>query len=473
MQAEAAPGPEWASQLRAQLASLGREAARVAGTKPEDLPAPELAAAGDQDGLLQKVVYLCEEDALQRSALAAQVGCFGFRVVSFEDPEQLYQAVQVARPDAILTDLTFPGRPTGGAETVARIHSEREAPIPAVFFSAQNDFSFRLCAVRAGASAYFVKPVNGTDLCATLTALTRELQSEPYRILIVDDEPHQLAMYAAILQGEGMVTLELSDPLQVMSHLGEFNPDLILTDMHMPGCDGMELAKTIRQTGPAFSVPIVFLSGETDTDLQFHAMRMGGDEFLVKPIKPEHLISAVAVRAERMKVIRSFMVRDSMTGLFNHSALMDRLDSLLAETRRRGGDLCYAMIDIDKFKLINDSYGHQTGDRVLISLAKFLRHRLRKTDVVGRYGGEEFAVVLTDCNLATATSLLEKLRESFAEIRFSAGELSFCSTFSCGIAAFSGRQSAEQLCQAADRALYAAKNAGRNRVVAAVGDERQ
>jgi len=136
--------------------------------------------------------------------------------------------------------------------------------------------------------------------------------------------------------------MELNNPLLAMSHLSEFKPDLILTDMHMPGCNGMELAKTIRQVGASFSIPIVFLSSETNTDKQFHAMRMGGDEFLTKPIKAEHLVSAVAVRAERMKIIRSLMTRDAMTGLFNHSATKERLDTDIAHALRHGNEICFA-----------------------------------------------------------------------------------------------------------------------------------
>ena len=461
----------WRSQIEAHLAKLQEEIAAVDGQSQEtDLGVKEMLAAAERSrsDSERKIVFLCEDDPFQRQSFATQIGCFGLEVISFDKLESFRDAVRNSPPDAIVMDMTFPERPEGGSDVLVELRGAGVALPPAIFISSQSDLTYRLSAVRAGSSAYFEKPLNIIELCTTLHAATSTVKQEPYRVMIVDDDLNLANYHALFLQEAGMETLTVDDPLkQLMSRLLEFKPDLILMDMYMPGCNGMELANVIRQISAFFSIPIVFLSSETDTDKQFKAMHMGGDEFLVKPIKPEHLISAVAVRAERMKVIRSFMVRDSMTGLFNHSALKERLDSLLAETRRRGGDLCYAMIDIDKFKLVNDSY------RVLISLAKFLRHRLRKTDVVGRYGGEEFAVVLTDCNLATATSLMEKLRESFAEIRFSAGELSFRSTFSCGIAALSGGQSAEQLCQAADRALYAAKNAGRNRVVAAVGDERQ
>jgi diguanylate cyclase (GGDEF)-like protein len=258
----------------------------------------------------------------------------------------------------------------------------------------------------------------------------------------------------------------VDDPLlNLIPKLLEFNPDLILMDMYMPGCNGMDLANVIRQIPAYFSIPIVFLSSETDVDKQFQAMRMGGDEFLTKPIKPEHLVSAVAVRAERMKVIRSQMIRDSLTGLLNHSCSLEHLELSVAQAQRSGEDLCLATIDLDKFKQVNDSYGHPTGDRVLIALAQMLTQRLRKADIIGRIGGEEFLAILPGCTLDKAIVLFNQLRESFAALEFLSGKEIVTVHFSCGVASLLQYSDASQLRKAADEALYRAKKGGRNRVV--------
>ena len=458
----------WYRQLEQCIGRMEREVAAVDPSREAGMQGMELVAAAEtSQGKELKTIYLCEDDFFQRQTLATQIGCFGFQVVSFGELQQMHDAVRNSPPDAIVMDLIFPERALGGAELMAEIQAGRESAIPTVFVSSQSDMISRLSAVRAGSSAYFTKPVNATELCATLSRLTSADRPDPYRIMIVDDDPHLAEMYATVLQEAGMITLTLNDPLQALGPLFEFKPDLILTDMYMPGCDGMELAKAIRQIGASFSIPIVYLSSETDSDKQFHAMRMGGDEFLTKPISSERLISAVAGRAERMKVIRSLMVRDGMTGLFNHSASKEHLEMGLAAARRHGTELCFAMIDLDKFKKVNDTYGHPVGDQVLITLARLLQQRLRKTDVVGRLGGEEFAVILPECDIATAVSLLDRLRESFAGISFPVGSETFSATFSCGIASFSRHGEAEALCKSADEALYEAKNGGRNRVVAA------
>jgi diguanylate cyclase (GGDEF)-like protein len=237
--------------------------------------------------------------------------------------------------------------------------------------------------------------------------------------------------------------------------------------MHMPGCTGLELAAVIRQQEAYVSVPIVYLSAETDVDKQLAAMRQGGDSFLTKPIRPEHLISAVLGRVERLRVLRSFMVRDSLTGLLNRTVLKEPLATEVARAARNGHATSFAMVDIDPFKLVNDTYGHSTGDHVIKSLSRLLQQRLRKTDVVGRYGGEEFAIILPNTTEAQAVKLLDELRVGFSQVRHQSEGREFYVTISAGVATSSNFPVANQLNNAADRALYRAKAQGRNCVIPA------
>ncbi|MCA1754315.1 MAG: GGDEF domain-containing protein, partial [Spirochaeta sp.] len=176
---------------------------------------------------------------------------------------------------------------------------------------------------------------------------------------------------------------------------------------------------------------------------------------------------AVSLRAERTRSMRYFMERDSLTGLLNHSNLKGSLGLELQRANRIGREMSFAMIDLDHFKKVNDLYGHYSGDRVLKSLARLLQQRLGKTDVIGRYGGEEFAVILFDVGMDQAQRLLDDIRESFSLIRHRAGEEEFSVTFSCGIAGFPTYADALSIAEAADAALYLAKEGGRNKVVLA------
>lgn len=427
------------------------------------------ASAGQHSHVLpeereKKLIFLIEDDPFQLESLAIQVSHFGYTVKSFSSLEDVKRALADTMPSAIVMDIIFPEGNLAGIETIVELQKAHDERIPVVFISRRNDLDARLQAVRAGGDAYFIKPVNIITLIEKLDALTTHIEPAPYRILIIDDEPELAAYYASILEDAGMRTAIVNDPLQVLDPLIEFNPDLILTDMYMPSCTGQELAKVIRQMEAYVSIPIVYLSTETDLAKQLKAMRVGGDDFLTKPIKPGHLISSVTIRSERMRIMRSFMERDGLTGLLNHTKIREHLDTAIEKVRRQGSNLAFAMIDIDRFKSVNDTYGHSTGDRVLNGLARLLQQRLRKTDIVGRYGGEEFAVVLLDTDIESARKVLDQIRLSFSEIRQSCGEKRFNVTFSCGIAAFPHYGDALALSNAADRALYVSKNEGRNRI---------
>ncbi len=418
-----------------------------------------------QNNLDRKIVFIVEDDPAVLESLSLQIGHFGYEVKSFPDLVRLSKELQQTEPSAIIMDMVFPGGDLAGAETMIAIQSGRKTKIPVIFISIRNDFDARLQAVRAGADAYFLKPVSIGPLVDKLDAITRKEVVEPYRILIIDDDVEVSTFYSLILQKAGMTTRVVNYPREALDALIKFNPDLILMDVYMPECNGQELAKMIRTMESYVSIPIVFLSAETNLRKQMSAMRMGGDDFLTKPIQPGHLISSVHTRTERMRIIRSSMDRDSLTRLLNHTKTNEQLEIGMERARRHDGSLSFAMIDIDNFKGVNDTYGHQAGDRVILSLARLLQQRLRKTDVVGRYGGEEFAVIMSDTVASNAAKVLDSIRLSFSRIKNETDGREFRVTFSCGIAAFPAHGDSVLLIRAADKALYEAKRSGRNRIV--------
>ena len=300
-----------------------------------------------------------------------------------------------------------------------------------------------------------------------LDDLTAQHTPEPFRVLIVDDEPALARLYSLMLRQVGMETREVTDPLKVMEPLVDFRPDIILMDVYMPGCNGTEIAAVIRQQEAYVGIPIMFLSSETDVTKQLEAMRQGGDDFLLKPVQPRYLISSVLTRATRARVLQNLMVRDSLTGLLNHTKTKEQLGIEIERVRRLGHEISLAMIDIDHFKKVNDTYGHATGDRVLRSLSRLLSQRMRQTDVVGRYGGEEFAVIMVGASAENARRAIEKVRASWAKLPHYSNGREFYSTFSAGVASAPPHETAATLSEAADAALYRAKGAGRDQVVLA------
>lgn len=464
-EAKAAPNQGQRDHVTHLLSELDRAAAQrdeAVATEPGVAVAPARQAAQ-----VSRQIIVVEDDHALANELKVQLSYFGYDVSVFHTLNDFRSAAQQNPRAMVLMDVNFPEDSLGGVHVMAELQQGREVPLRAIFLSSHNDLDVRLEAVRAGGVAYLNKPVNIGILVDKLDELTSAQAAAAYRVLIVDDSVSLTKYYAAALEQAGMSVKVVNDPLEVMKPLLEFAPDLILIDMYMPGCNGMELATLIRQMDAFISIPIVFLSAEHDLDKQLSAIGLGGDDFLTKPIEPEHLISSVTSRIKRSLVLRSFMVRDSLTGLLNHTAIKDQLAREMARAKRQGTPLSFAMVDIDHFKKVNDTYGHPVGDRVIKSLSRLLKQRLRENDLVGRYGGEEFAVILVDADGATAVKVLDTIRESFSQLRHLADEQEFSASFSCGIADISCFSDVSKLTDAADRALYKAKHAGRNQVMLA------
>ena len=434
-----------------------------------------LARAGLQRGdsrdssvlsLLRKPIYLALCDSERSVRLARQLEFFGFTTLVLDSPASLRLAMAGRDPAALVMEVDFAGT-NGGLRLAEEIQQGLSQPLPVLFFSEyEADTQIRLNAVRAGGQDFFSGSLDASSLLERLEELTRVSQQEPYRVLIVDDSRAQATFTERTLNSAGIITRCLTDPVRAMTELDEFRPDLIILDMYMPECLGTELAKVIRHHERYVSVPIIYLSAEDDLDKQLSAMGEGGDDFLTKPAQPSHLIATVRNRAARARNLKARMVRDSLTGLYNHTHILQLLEDARLRARRDQRPLSFAMLDIDHFKQVNDRYGHPMGDRVIKSLALFLKQRLRKSDHIGRYGGEEFAVVLPDTDAVTAVRVLDEIRRHFAEMSFPAQPQDLSCTFSGGIAQLNGEQAARELASEADQALYRAKRAGRNRVQA-------
>jgi diguanylate cyclase (GGDEF)-like protein len=413
---------------------------------------------------LRKPIYLALQDQQRADQLAQQLESFGIVAQTQHSVADFRASMLERHPAAILLDIDFAGQGQG-LRLAEELQQGLEEKLPVLFFSHQESSTLtRLAAVRAGGQAFFTDTLDASSLLEHIEILTHVAQYEPYRVLVIDDSRAQAIHTERVLNSAGIITRSLLEPIQAMAELADFQPDLIILDMYMPVCSGIELAKVIRQNNRYVSVPIIYQSAEDDLDKQLEAMSEGGDDFLTKPIKPRHLIATVRNRAARARNLKARMVRDSLTGLYNHTHILQLLEDACFRARRDEQPLTFAMLDIDNFKKVNDSFGHPMGDRVIKSLALFLKQRLRKTDHIGRYGGEEFAVVLPNTNAAEALKVLNEIREHFADIHYPTQPLALSCTFSGGIAQLHGEQDATLLSKQADDALYVAKNGGRNRV---------
>ena len=431
----------------------------VAASEPSPGPVPGPAA-----GETERTVILVEDDEPAARQLERDLTSFGFRVSVLDHPTQLREAVAKTQPAAVILDVVFAGDDRVGTDVVALLRGDGALDCPVIFLSERDDLRARLASVRAGCDGYLVKPANIADIVDLLDQLTLGTDDEAFRVLVVDNDAEVARRTELILREAGVVTSSVDDPMNIMAPLEEFRPELILMDLDMPGCSGQELAAVIRQQASFAAIPIVFLSAETNVQRQLQALQRGGDDFLSKSLNPRELILAVTTRALRFRLLRSMMTRDSLTGLLNHTSTKQQLETEIDRARRAHAPLAFVMVDIDHFKSVNDTYGHAAGDAVLKGLARLMKERLRATDLVGRMGGEEFAAVLADTDATGAARIFDELRDAFARIRHNAEGREFSVTMSCGVAQFPGFDDASRLSNAADKALYAAKHNGRNRV---------
>lgn len=413
---------------------------------------------------LRPPIYLALNNSEYANRIINQLEFFGFRSINFDSVDEFVFASKQDHPETIVADVDFGGQDFGGIEAVSEIQASHEMTIPTIYVSEnKDDIETRLMASRNGGEEFFYQAIDPGQLIEKIEQYSHSNVQDPYRILVVDDSKAQAKYIENILLKTGMVPQVETDPMQVLVALNNFQPEIIIMDMYMPGCTGMELARVIRQQDKFHSVPIIYLSAEDDLNKQLHAMSLGGDDFLTKPIDPKHLIATLQNRGRRARSLIALMIRDSLTGLYNHTHILHLLDLEIAKGKEQNKAICFAMLDLDYFKKINDNYGHPIGDRVLKSLSLFLKQRLRKTDHIGRYGGEEFAIVLPNTSERDAKVIINEIRERFAELPQPVENGSFNVTFSCGIA-LAQEQSAQSLCEKADQALYHAKRNGRNTV---------
>ncbi|MBY5936763.1 diguanylate cyclase [Marinobacter nauticus] len=412
-------------------------------------------------------VYIALSNEEMASRLIRQLEFFGFRASAFNASAGLIEACALSKPETILMDVSFGGRDNDGIATVEQLQEQHDTPIPIIFVSDEDgSIETRLRASRCGGEEFFYPAVDPGQLIEKIETYTHGNTVEPYKVLVLDDSRAQAKYMETVLKKAGMTAHIITDPMQIIHALEEFSPEIIILDMYMPGCTGMEIARVIRQQDRFHSVPIIYLSAEEDVSKQLHAMSLGGDDFLTKPIDPKHLIATLHNRGRRARSLLALMIRDSLTGLFNHTHTLHLLEQEIVRARQKDQPMCFAMIDIDFFKKVNDTFGHPIGDRILRSLSMFLKQRLRKTDHIGRYGGEEFAIILPNTRPGDARNVLNEIRERFSELTQQAGDREFNVTFSCGIADWQG-ETAQALCERADRALYTSKEHGRNCVTLA------
>jgi len=459
---------------------LGKETARALNRQVDSLLGA-IALARKQDPAAKSIEYnptrtvewvkprsiwmVAPKNSKWATGLAEQLAFYGFRVHKHRWGMSLPEG---ETPFAV---IFLPASDSGTADNVGRVCLEQVArvrercPISQLFYvGVTRSLDSMVDLMRAGIDITVQSDEKMAALLSRILDMVQIREQERYRILIVEDSKVAVAQIRKALTNHDIDTHAISSPTKILDAMDQYQPDLVLMDMHMPTCNGVEATRVLRQVPNYQATPIVYLSAETSVGLQVEALRLGGDQFLTKPFNPVLLAATLKTTIERHHEMRRASRHDGLTGLLNHTAAKTELDAWITSDAT---GVCVAMIDIDHFKAINDTYGHPVGDQVIRSLGWLLKGRLRVTDIVGRYGGEEFIVAARDTRIEEMRSVLDRIRAAFATLPHAHPSGVLRGTFSAGLAAQTGDANATALIAAADEALLRAKREGRNRLLLA------
>jgi two-component system cell cycle response regulator len=297
-------------------------------------------------------------------------------------------------------------------------------------------------------------------------------------ILIIDDSKAIRKQLIATLRESGLfdTCIEAANGIEGLKALAARPVDIVLCDLVMPRMDGFKFLEAVRSNDKFRQIPVIVLSDREETAAKVKGLGIGARDYITKPFDAGELVARVKVQLELKslqddmrktnELLKELSITDHLTHLYNRRYLMAELEIEFQRTLRKNGALCLVLIDVDHFKLVNDTFGHQNGDMVLAAIAEALQVELRRYDIAARYGGEEFAMFLPDTSLGEGQIVAERLRCSVQEIAFPPPLEDVAITISQGIAALPSPRitSVDALIKAADEALYLAKRMGRNRV---------
>ncbi len=437
--------------------------------------------------------------------LEAKLGAEYFDVVTAGSGPEALRKVEEERPDIILLDVMMPGM--DGFEVCQRLKSNpATAHLPVIMVTALDQVSDRVQGLESGADDFLTKPVNDVALFARVRSLVRlktmvdELRLRQAtgesmgladgnenafienpgrgRILIVEDRDQSALRLAETLSRDHDVEVvgDVSEAL-IRAKGGDY--DLVIPSLSLDRQDGLRFCATLRSLDATRQTPLLTIVDEGDMKRLVRALDIGVNDYLMRPVERSELVARVRTQLRRkryadrlrhsLQLSLEMAITDQLTGLFNRRYMSRHLSTLISNAGATGKPVSFLILDIDFFKKINDTYGHDVGDDVLREFANRVSHNVRGIDLACRYGGEEFVVVMPDTDMTFAYMVAERLRQSVADIPFKIsvppGQITV--TISIGVTASEGTaDTAEALLRRADQALYRAKRDGRNRVVA-------
>lgn len=448
-------------------------------------------------------VLVVEDSATNRKLIRLRLSAAYYDVIEARNGEEALELAHAEHPDLVLLDVMMPG--IDGYEVCRRLKTDSDtAHIPIVMLTALDGREDRVRGLETGADDFLSKPFDDLALLSRVASLTRmkmlvdelAMRGETARgigLSPVDDpdDAHALSDCRLLIVSAGRedgarLRRTLSDAIGCSIKIREPLPDarvltggtafdVVLLDSNLAGLDPLRLGSMVRARPETRQSATLLVVGKGEAALAAKALEIGFNDYISDPVDPVELVARVRLQLRRKRYsdrmresMRTSMVdamTDPLTGVYNRRYANAHLEALLNRKRRPGDELTLMMLDLDRFKSINDQYGHVAGDAVLREFARRLQANVRSADVVARIGGEEFMVIMPAAGPVSAAGIAERVRQATAEPPFGLGitGASRAVTVSIGYAVHRPGESVLELIQRADEALYASKNAGRNR----------
>jgi two-component system cell cycle response regulator len=435
--------------------------------------------------------------------LEARLSAEYFDVTTASSGREALTICERAECDVVLLDAMMPD--LDGFEVCRRLKSGTNTHhIPVVMVTALDQPGDRVRGLESGADDFLTKPVSDVALIARVRSLSRlkmmtdELRMRAVtsreigiespdrealaeagrggRILIVEDRRELAERIIGVLAAEHAVELE-PDPARGLFHAAEGNYDLLIVSVDLDNFDGLRLCSQLRSLDRTRNIPILTITAAENNTRLVRALEIGVNDYLVRPVDKNEILARARTQIRKKRYVEQLRdnvqmsiemaITDALTGLYNRRYMESHLETLVDQACTRAKPLAVLVLDIDYFKSVNDTHGHDAGDDVLREFALRIRKSIRGLDLACRYGGEEFVIVMPETDLAVATMVAERLRRRIASEPFTiqSGARTIEVTISIGIAALTRDDSAVAIIKRADQALYRAKRDGRNRVV--------
>jgi two-component system, cell cycle response regulator len=449
-------------------------------------------------------VLVVDDVAANVKLMEARLSAEYFDVITVMNGRDGLAICERGECDIVLLDVMMPDM--DGFEVCQRLKSNPATHhIPVIMVTALDQPRDRLRGLQAGADDFLTKPVSDVMLIARVRSLARlkmvtdELRMRALtsrdigiespereavtdggrrgRVLVVDDRASSNERLTAMLAAEQTVEVE-ADPNQALLRASEGNYDLVIVSLAFENFDGLRLCSQLRSLDRTRNVPILAIADGENHARMVRGLEIGVNDYLVRPIDKNELLARARTQVRKKRYTErlrdnvqmqiELAITDALTGLYNRRYMESHLATLIEQSAARAKSLSVLVLDIDYFKAVNDTHGHEAGDEVLREFALRVKKSIRGIDLACRYGGEEFVVVMPETDKAVATTVAERLRRCIAAEPFAVerGARAIPVTISIGIAALAGRgDTAADVLKRADQALYRAKRDGRNRVV--------